>query len=253
MRARLRNRIALITGASRGIGRAIACAYAREGAHVLLLARTVGGLEEADEEVRELGGSATLVPLDLKDGEGIDRLGASIYERWGRLDILVSNAGILGPITPLGHISPAEWQELLAVNVTANWRLIRSLDPLLRRSKAGRAIFVTSGAAQSCRAFWGGYSVSKAALEALVKTYAHECSSTAIRVNLVNPGATRTGMRAQAIPGEDPEDLPAPDMVTEIFVELGSDKETRHGQTLQARPSGENISAGHVSAHYSET
>ena len=232
MTKRLNNRIALITGASRGIGRAVALKFAAEGAHVILLARTVGALEEADEDIRALGGKATLVPLDLKDVAGIDRLGASIYERWGRLDILVGNAGILGSIAPLGHVSPKEWDDLLAINITANWRLIRAMDPLLRRSKAGRAIFVTSGAAKNLRPFWGGYATTKAALEALVGTYAAECGHTAIRVNLVNPGATRTAMRAQAVPGEDPASLPSPQDVAGLFVELASEHETRHGETV---------------------
>lgn len=232
MTKRLNNRIALITGASRGIGRAVALKFAAEGAHVILLARTVGALEEADEDIRALGGKATLVPLDLKDVAGIDRLGASIYERWGKLDIVVGNAGILGSITPLGHISPKEWDDLMAVNITANWRLIRAMDPLLRRSKAGRAIFVTSGAAKHLRPFWGGYGTTKAALEALVGTYAAECERTAIRVNLVNPGATRTAMRAQAVPGEDPASLPTPQDVAGLFVELASEHETRHGEVV---------------------
>ncbi len=197
----LANRIAVVTGASRGIGRAAALALAEAGAHVIAVARTAGGLEELDDAIKAKGGAATLVPLDLKDSAGIDRLGAAIYERWGRLDMLFANAGILGTITPLAHLDPKVWDEAMAVNVTANWRLIRSLDPLLRLSDAGRALFVSSGAARSCRAYWGPYSVSKAALEALVRTYAEEVRKTPIRVAAIDPGRTRTAMREQAMPG----------------------------------------------------
>ncbi|MGI9382094.1 MAG: SDR family NAD(P)-dependent oxidoreductase [Methyloligellaceae bacterium] len=217
---RLKDRIALITGASRGIGRATALAFAREGAHVILAARTVGGLEELDDEIQGLGGTATLVPLDLADGDKIDNLAPTIYERWDRLDVLVGNAGILGPLSPLGHVSAEDWQSVLTINLTANWRLIRVMDPLLQRSDAGRAIFVSSGAAHNCRAYWGPYSVSKAALEALVKTYAHEIESTNVRANLINPGPIATGMRAKAMPGEDPATLPTPDDIAARFVAM---------------------------------
>ena len=220
MTPRLADRLALITGASRGIGRAVARAFAREGAHVIALARTTGGLEELDDEIRAAGGTATLVPVDLKDFDAIDRLGASIFERWGKLDILVGNAGVLGKLSPIGHIDPRIWDEVMAVNVTANWRLIRSLDPLLRQSTAGRAIFVTSGAASGTHAYWGGYAVSKAALEVLAKTYAAEVASAGIRVNLINPGPVATRMRAQAMPGENPATLPQPEEVAEAFVPL---------------------------------
>jgi NAD(P)-dependent dehydrogenase (short-subunit alcohol dehydrogenase family) len=213
----LSGRIALVTGASRGIGRAAALALAKAGAHVVAVARTSGGLEELDDEIKKVGGAATLVPLDLKDFAGIDRLGAALYERWGRLDILLANAGILGTITPLGHLEPKVWDEALAVNVTANWRLIRSLDPLLRASDAGRVLFLSSAAAQNCRPYWGVYSVSKAALDALAKTYAGEVRQTHMRVNLFYPGATRTRMRAQAMPGENPEALkPAEALAADI-------------------------------------
>ncbi|HEX9906584.1 MAG TPA: SDR family NAD(P)-dependent oxidoreductase, partial [Propylenella sp.] len=178
----LAGRIAVVTGASRGIGYFAAKGFAEAGAHVLAVARTVGGLEELDDEIKAAGGSATLVPLDLKDFAGIDRLGAAIHERWGRLDIFLANAGILGQLSPLGHIPPKVWDDVIAVNVTANWRLIRSLDPLLRQSDAGRALFISSGAARACRPFWGAYSVSKAALEALARTYAAEVAKTPIRV-----------------------------------------------------------------------
>jgi NAD(P)-dependent dehydrogenase (short-subunit alcohol dehydrogenase family) len=204
----LKDKVAVVTGASRGIGREIALGLAELGAHVIAVARTQGGLEEIDDEIKKAGGTATLVPLDLKDFAGIDRLGAAIFERWKKLDILVGNAGILGKLSPLGHIDPKVWDDVMAINVTANWRLIRSLDPLLRQSEAGRAIFVTSGQAQRCLAYWGCYSVSKAALEAMVRTYAAELKSTKVTANLFSPGPTATRMRALAMPGEDPKTLP---------------------------------------------
>lgn len=222
----------MITGASRGIGRAVALAYAREGAHVVLVARTVGGLEEVDDEIRALGSSATLAPLDLRDGEKVDGLGPTIYQRWGRLDIVVGNAGILGPSSPLSHISDEDWQEALDINLTANWRLIRTADPLLRRSDAGRAIFVTSNAAKSAKAYRGPYSITKAALDALVRTYAAEVATTDVKVNLISPGPTATAMRAQAMPGEDPATLPSPDDLTELFVELASPECRKHGEIV---------------------
>ena len=225
------NRIALVTGASRGIGRATALALARGGAHIIATARTQGGLEDLDDEIKAAGSTATLVPADLKDFAAIDRLGAAIFERWGRLDILVGNAGMLGKITPLGHMDPKEWDEVMAVNVTSNWRLIRSLDPLLRASDAGRAIFVTSGLASKCWAYWGGYSISKAALEALVKTYAAENATTAVRANLFSPGPVRTKMRATAMPGEDPETLPTPDAVAAQLIEMCQAGFTGNGET----------------------
>jgi NAD(P)-dependent dehydrogenase (short-subunit alcohol dehydrogenase family) len=217
---RLKDRIALITGASRGLGRAIALAYAGEGAHVLLLARSLTTLGRVDDEIKALSGTASLIPLDLADGPAIDALGPSLYERFGRLDILVGNAAILGALSPLPHIASPQWEKVLAVNLTANWRLIRTLDPLLRRSEAGRAIFVTSSVARSARAYWAPYSVSKGALETLAKTYANETSDTPIRVNLVDPGAMATRMRAEAYPGEDQATLASPEAVTETFVRL---------------------------------
>jgi NAD(P)-dependent dehydrogenase (short-subunit alcohol dehydrogenase family) len=217
---RLKDRLALITGASRGLGRAIALAYASEGAHVLLLARSLTTLGRVDDEIKAAGGTASLIPLDLADGPAIDALGPSLYERFGRLDVLVGNAAILGALSPLPHIASPHWEKVLAVNLTANWRLIRTLDPLLRRSEAGRAIFVTSNVAQSGRAYWAPYSVSKAALETLAKTYANETSATPIRVNLVDPGAMATRMRAEAYPGEDQATLASPEAVTDTFVRL---------------------------------
>ncbi len=216
----LADRIALVTGASRGIGHATALALARAGAHVVAIARTVGGLEELDDAIRAIGGAATLVPLDLRDTPGIARLAAALNERYRRLDVLIGNAGILGPLSPLGHVEPKAWDDVLAINVTANWHLIRFMDPLLRQSGAGRAVFVTSGITAHPRAYWGPYAVSKAALEALARTYAAETASTQVRVNLFNPGATRTRMRATAMPGEDPMALKTAEPVAEKIVEL---------------------------------
>ena len=216
----LEGRIALVTGASRGIGRASAIALAKAGAHVILVARTVGGLEETDDKIQKLGGSATLVPMNLRDFDAIDRLGASIYERWGKLDAFLGNAGVLGQLTPLAHLEPKTFQEVIEVNLTANWRLIRSLDPLLRLSDAGRVLFVTSGAARKHIAFWGGYALSKSALEILALTYAVECEPTNIKVNLINPGPMRTLMRRKAMPGEDPAYLVKPEEMAFKVVEM---------------------------------
>jgi NAD(P)-dependent dehydrogenase (short-subunit alcohol dehydrogenase family) len=228
----LEGRIALVTGASRGIGKAAAIGLATAGAHVVCLARTVGGLEAADDEIKKAGGSATLVPLNIRDFEALDRLGRTIFERWGRLDAFFANAGALGVLTPLAHLDPKVFQELIEVNVTANWRLIRSLDPLLRQSDAGRALFVTSGAARHHTAFWGGYGMAKAALESLALTYAAECTTTKIRVNLLSPGAVRTGMRAKAMPGEDPMTLPPPEALAPLIVECLSPSFTKNGELV---------------------
>ena len=216
----LADRIALVTGASRGIGYALALALARAGAHVVAVARTVGGLEELDDAIKATGGSATLTPLDMRDYPGLYRLATALNERYGRLDILIGNAAVAGVPSPLGHIEPKAWDDTMAVNVTANWHLIRAMDPLLKRSDAGRAVFMTSGIVASARAYWAPYSVSKAALDVLVRTYAAEVSSTPVRVNLVNPGPTRTGMRAMAMPGENPMTLPTPDDVAPKIVNL---------------------------------
>jgi NAD(P)-dependent dehydrogenase (short-subunit alcohol dehydrogenase family) len=240
----LAGRIALITGASRGSGYATGIALARAGAHVVAVARTVGGLEELDDAVRAAGSAATLVPLDMRDYDGLYRLAAALNERHGRLDALVGNAAIAGVPSPLDHIEPKAWDEAFAVNVTANWHLIRAMDPLLRRSDAGRAVFVTSRASTLARAYWAPYSVSKAALDVLVRTYAAETSSTAVRVNLFDPGATRTRMRAMVMPGEDPMTLPTPAEVAEQiiglclpgFAETGKLYEFRSGKLLQFMP-----------------
>ena len=228
-------RIAIVTGASRGIGRAAALALAHVGAHVVAVARTVGGLEELDDDIRKEGGSATLVPLDLKDFAGIDRMGAALAERWGRLDALFGNAGILDPLTPLTHLEPKAWDDIIAVNVTANWRLLRALDRALRQSDAGRVLMMSSGIAHLNRPYWGGYAISKAALETLVFTYAAECNGTSVKANVFNPGKTRTRMRAEAMPGEDPMTLPAPEEMTPLILELLSPECMRNGELVNFR------------------
>jgi NAD(P)-dependent dehydrogenase (short-subunit alcohol dehydrogenase family) len=210
----------LVTGASRGIGGAVARALGAAGAHVIAIARTTGALEALDDDIREAGGTATLVPMDLKDYAAIDRLGAALFSRYGHLDGVVGNAGLLGVLTPVGHLDPKLWDEVMAVNVTANWRLIRSLDPLLRKAPAGRAVFMTSSTARRPQAFWGVYGTSKAALENIVRTYADEVENTSVRVNLYNPGATRTRMRAAAMPAEDPASLATPEQVAAAMLPL---------------------------------
>jgi NAD(P)-dependent dehydrogenase (short-subunit alcohol dehydrogenase family) len=212
--------IALVTGASRGIGRATALALARAGAHIVAVARTVGALEEIDDAARAAGSSATLVPLDMRDYPGIYRLAAALNERYQRLDVLIGNAAIVGQRSPLDHIEPQNWDEGMAVNVTANWHLIRAMHPLLKRSGAGRAVFITSGAAAHARAYSGVYAASKAALNVLARIYSSETEATPIRVNLFNPGSTRTRMRAQVMPGEDPMMLPTPEDVVEKIIPL---------------------------------
>jgi len=230
-------RIALVTGASRGVGRAAALALARSGAHVVALARTQGALEELDDEIRALESSGpeatTLVPMDLRDFAAIDRLGEALYRRWGRLDVFVGNAGVLGLLTPLHQLDPKTWDEVMAINVTANWRLVRSLDPLLRRSAAGRVAFITSGVASRAelRAYWGPYAISKAALDALARTYAAETLNTSnIRVMLINPGQLRTRMRATAMPAEDPSTLRTPEDLAPKIVEICSPEWTETGK-----------------------
>jgi NAD(P)-dependent dehydrogenase (short-subunit alcohol dehydrogenase family) len=231
----LDGRVALVTGATRGIGRAVAVELAKAGAHLVLTGRTAGALEEVDDEIRSVTGAkagATLVTLNLKHGEKIDGLGPTLLGRFGKLDILVGNAGILGSLTPLGHVTTDAWTEIVEINLTANWRLLRSLDPLLQKSDAGRAIFVTSGAAEARNAYWGPYAVTKAGLEALVKTYAHEVASTKVRANLINPGPIRTRMRAKAFPGEDPMTLKTPEDIAPSFVRFALPSCTDNGRIL---------------------
>ena len=237
MGGRLSDKVALITGASRGIGAAVAVRFASEGAHLVLAARTVGGLEEIDDAVRAIGGSATLVPVDLRDFIKIDELAARLCERWGRLDILVGNAAEFGVFSPLGHIDPKTWAEVVDLNLTANWRLIRAMDPLLRAAPAGRAIFVTSRVARRAFPYWGPYAVSKAALEMLVKIYAGEVAKTRARVNLLDPGMVRTRLRARAFPGEDPRKVPPPESVADLFLELASPECTCNGEIVIVSPS----------------
>ena len=237
MAGRLDGRIALITGASRGIGAAVGEGFAREGAHVVLAARTVGGLEEVDDRIRAAGGSATLVPLDLRDFIKIDELAAALYQRYGRLDILVANAGEFGVLTPLGHVDPALWAEVLQVNLTANWRLIRAMDPLLRAAEHGRAIFVTDAAARDPKPYYGPYAVSKAGLETLVKVYAGELGRTRVKANLIDPGIVRTRLRARIFPGENPDPLPAPETVVDACIALALPECGRNGELVTAQAS----------------
>jgi len=232
--ARLAGKVALVTGASRGLGAAVAEGLAREGAHVVLAARTVGGLEDTDDRVRAAGGSATLVPLDLRDFVKIDELAAALYQRYGRLDILVGNAGEFGVFTPLAHLDPAVWEEVIALNLTANWRLIRAMDPLLRAAEHGRAIFVTSDIGRQAPPYYGPYAVSKAGLETLVTMYAGELRLTRVRVNLIDPGPLRTRLRERIFPGEDPAAVPPPETVVEAFIELTMPESERNGETVTA-------------------
>ncbi|MSO72073.1 MAG: SDR family NAD(P)-dependent oxidoreductase [Rhodospirillaceae bacterium] len=233
---RLKERIALVTGASRGLGRAVALRFAEEGAHVVAFARTQGALEELDDAIRKISGSpATLIAENLTDFDKIDRVGAALHGRFGKLDILVGAAATLGQLSPLGHYSPKMWNDIFNLNVHANWRLIRALDPLLRLSNAGRAVFVTSGVARDPRMYWGPYAASKAALEQMVKIYAAEVAHTSVRANIVNPGGLRTKMRAQAFPGEDPMSLPPPEAVTEIFVALAEPACDKTGELFKAQ------------------
>jgi NAD(P)-dependent dehydrogenase (short-subunit alcohol dehydrogenase family) len=217
----LSGKIALVTGASRGIGRAAALALAAAGAQVVAVARTQGGLEELDDEIRKASGqSATLVPLDIAEGDSLDQMGLAIHQRFGRLDVLVHAAATLGPMTPVSHIDPKHWDRVVAVNLTAAYRLIRTTEPLLRAAPAGRAIFLTSGRAAHPKAFWGPYGVTKAGLEHMVRTWADELEQTQVRAVLLDPGIMRTAMRAEAMPGEDPLTVPEPSEMGPLFVEL---------------------------------
>jgi NAD(P)-dependent dehydrogenase (short-subunit alcohol dehydrogenase family) len=230
----LSGKIALITGASQGIGAAVAKAYAKEGAHVILLARNVAGLEVLDDEIKALGGSATIMPVDLLKLEALDQLGPVLYERFGKLDIFVGNAGMLGTLGPLTHADPKEFQKVMDINVMANYRLIRTLDPLLKASDAGRVILVSTGASVTKgRAYWGAYAISKAGLESMANVYAQECAQTNVRVNVIDPGAVRTDMRKSAKPGEDPMSLPAPEDMTQEFVNLAVSTCDKNGEIIR--------------------
>lgn len=231
----LAGKVILVTGASRGIGYASAIEAAKRGAHVVAVARTVGGLEELDDEIQDLGSSTTLVPLDLRDGDAIDRLGAAIFERWGALDGLIANAGQLGVLSPLPHVSPEDFEKVMAVNVTANYRLLRSCDLLLRQADAGRAVFVSSSSARSARPYWGLYAASKAAVDAMVKSYAGEVEQTKVRVNVFYPGAVRTAMRAKAMPGEDPATLPTPADIAPKLVDMLAPALKENGKLFDMR------------------
>ncbi|MIL10175.1 SDR family NAD(P)-dependent oxidoreductase [Salmonella enterica subsp. enterica] len=232
----LTDRIALVTGASRGIGYQIAKHMAAAGAHVIAVARTVGGLEDLDDEIKAGGrGGATLVPLDLADMPAIDRLGGIINERWGKLDILVANAGMLGVISPVGHVEAKTFEKVMTINVVSQWRLFRSVDPLLKKSDAGRAIVLSSGAAHSARPFWGPYAASKAAIETLTRSWAGEVLESPLRINAVDPGATRTAMRALAMPGEDPSTLPDPATVARRIIALADPNLTHNGMIYQVK------------------
>lgn len=236
MSGRLAGKIALITGASRGIGAAVAARLAGAGAHVVLVARTVGGLEDVDDAIRAAGGSATLVPLDLRDFGKIDDLAAALYQRYGRLDILVGNAAEFGTFSPLGHIEPKTWDEVVALNLTANWRLIRVMDPLLRQAEAGRAIFVTCAVGHEPGAYYGPYAASKAGLEMMVRTYADELGLTRVRANLIDPGATRTRLRARIFPGENADRLPPPESVAGAFLPLAVPECEHNGAIVAVSP-----------------
>jgi NAD(P)-dependent dehydrogenase (short-subunit alcohol dehydrogenase family) len=230
----LTDSVALVTGASRGIGAATAIALARLGAHVVITARTQGGLEDTDDAIRGAGGAATLLPLDLAEQEQIDAIGPSLYQRFGRLDVLVHCAGALGRLTPVAHIVPKDWAEVVGVNLTSTCRLIRSCDALLRNAPAGRAVFLTDARAQEPLAYWGAYAATKAGMQHLVLTWADELRKTRLRVNLFDPGAVRTRLRAGAFPGEDPATLPAPEAVAPALAALCLPSETRHGEVITA-------------------
>lgn len=233
--SRFKDRIALVTGASRGLGRAFAIALAREGAHVVICARSAGALEEVDDEIRATGGHATILKLDLRAQDRIDQLGPVLFQRWGKVDILVSAGGILGPLSPLAHVAADAWQNVLDVNLSANWRLIRTLDPLLKRSDAARGLFVTAGAATGDLAYWGPYAVSKAGLEALAKSYAQELVNTNVRVSLLDPGPMRTNLRAKAFPGEDKSKLAEPAAVASFALPLLLPSSTENGTLVRYR------------------
>lgn len=234
----LAGRVIVVTGASRGIGYFSAIEAARRGAHVIAVARTVGGLEDLDDDIQAVGGSATLVPMDLTDGDAIDRMGRAIFDRWGKLDGLLANAGLLGVISPVSHLAPKEVQKLFDLNVIANFRLVRSLEPLLKQSDAGRVVFVSSSSAKSCKPYWGLYAATKAALNAMAKSYAGENANSKLNINVVNPGPTRTQMRAKAVPGEDPNSLPHPRDIAPKFIDLMSPNFVQNGQLIDLKDNG---------------
>lgn len=233
---RFKDRLALVTGASRGLGRDIALGLAREGAHVVIVARSTGALEDLDDEIRAVGGAATIVKLDLRAQEKIDQLGPLIYQRWGKLDILVAAAGILGSLSPLPHVTADAWNTVIDINLSANWRLIRTLDPVLKRSDAARALLVTAEEAKGDLAYWGPYAVSKAGLEALARTYAAECANTSVRVNLLDPGPMRTGLRVKAFPGENKDVLTDPADVASFALPLLLPNRTENGSLVRYKP-----------------
>ena len=233
--ADLSRKLILVTGATRGIGRAVAIAAAGAGAELIITGRTIGALEEVDDEIKSRGGHATIVELDMKDTPAIPRLASAIAERWGRLDGFVANAAILTALTPVGHVTPDDWDSNIAVNLTGQWHMIRAFDPLLRAAPAGRAILVTSGAAVGSRPFWGPYAATKAALEALGRSWAGESEQTNLRINMMNPGGTATSMRAAAFPGEDPASLPRPEDITPAFLSLLAEDCPYHGEVVEAR------------------
>ena len=232
---KLKNKQVLITGATRGIGRAIAIEAAKRGAHIIALGRTQGALEELDDEISSLGASATLVPMKLEDFSAIDRLGAAIFERFGKLDALIGNAGMLGTLSPVAHLSPKEFDKVMAVNFTANYRLLRSFDLPLKKSENGRIVFISSNAAQSAKPYWGLYAASKAALNAMVKSYAGEIEKTNVKANIFYPQATRTAMRAKAMPGEDPMTLPHPNKIAPFIIDMIAPDYNENGKIFDMR------------------
>ena len=227
------DKVALVTGASRGIGYFSSVALAEAGAHVIAVARTTGGLEELDDKIQACEGSATLVPLDLLEHDAIDAMAASIHQRWGKLDILIGNAGMLGSLSPVDHFEPKTFEKVLALNVTANWRLMRAFSPLLRQSENGRAVFLTASSDGEPRPFWGAYAASNSALQSLVKTWAAETRKTTLRVNLLDPGPTSTALRASAMPGEDKKSIQHPSQVGEKLLPLCMDAFTKTGEIIR--------------------
>lgn len=232
---RLENKVVLVTGASRGIGRAVAIEAGKHGAEVILTGRTTGALEEVDDKIHAFGGQSVIVELDQTDLPAIPRLAAAIGSRWGRLDGFVANAGQLGQLSPMAHIEADVFERTLMVNLTSIFHMIKACDGLLRASDAGRAVLVSSGAAVGHRPFWGGYAVSKAGLEAMGRSWASESEQTAMKINMLDPGGTRTAMRAAAYPGEEPTALPAAEEIAPAFIDLLAEDCPHHGERLSAR------------------